>query len=149
MSFLDQLTQDMKAAMKQKDKERLSVIRMLKASLQNESIKLGKDLSDDEALTVLSRELKQRNDSLHEFEQAGREDLAEKTKSEIEVVKAYLPEPLTDEQLANVVAETIQEIGASSKADMGKVMQALMPKVKGRSDGGKVSRLVQEQLSTK
>jgi len=149
MSFLDQLTQDMKAAMKQKDKERLSVIRMLKASLQNESIKLGKDLSDDEALTVLSRELKQRKDSLQEFEQAGREDLAEKTKSEIEVVKAYLPEPLTDEQLANVVAETIQEIGASSKADMGKVMQALMPKVKGRSDGGKVSRLVQEQLSTK
>lgn len=149
MSFLDQLTQDMKEAMKQKDKERLSVIRMLKASLQNESIKLGKDLSDDEALTVLSRELKQRNDSLQEFEQAGREDLAEKTKSEIEVVKAYLPEPLTDEQLANVVAETVQEVGASSKADMGKVMQALMPKVKGRADGGKVSRLVQEQLSTK
>lgn len=149
MSFLDQLTQDMKEAMKQKDKERLSVIRMLKASLQNESIKLGKDLSDDEALTVLSRELKQRNDSLQEFEQAGREDLAEKTKSEIEVVKAYLPEPLTDEQLANVVTETIQEVGAFSKADMGKVMQALMPKVKSRADGGKVSRLVQEQLSTK
>jgi uncharacterized protein len=149
MSVLDQLTQDMKDAMKQRDKERLSVIRMLKASLQNESIKLGKDLSDDEALTVLSRELKQRKDSLQEFEQAGREDLAEKTKSEIEVVKAYLPEPLTDEQLANVVAETIQEIGASSKADMGKVMQALMPKVKGRADGGKVSRLVQEHLSTK
>ncbi|WEG14229.1 GatB/YqeY domain-containing protein [Pullulanibacillus sp. KACC 23026] len=147
MSFLDQLTQDMKEAMKAKDKERLSVIRMLKASLQNESIKLGKDLSEDEALTVLSRELKQRNDSLQEFEQAGREDLAEKTRSEILVVKTYLPEPLTDDQLENVVKETIQEVGASSKADMGKVMQALMPKVKGRADGGKVSRLVQEHLS--
>ncbi len=147
MSFLNQLTQDMKDAMKQKDKDRLSVIRMLKASLQNESIKLGKDLSDDEALTVLSRELKQRNDSLQEFEQAGRDDLAEKTKSEIEIVKAYLPEPLTDDQLEEVVKVTIQEVGASSKADMGKVMQALMPKVKGRADGGKVSSLVQTHLA--
>lgn len=146
MGLLDQLTRDMKEAMKQKNKDRLSCIRMLKASLQNEAIKLGKELSEEDALNVLTRELKQRNDSLQEFKDAGRDDLIEKVQHEIEIIKSYMPEPLSDEELEKLVDETIAEVGASSKSDIGKVMQRIMPKVKGRADGGKVNRLVQSRL---
>jgi uncharacterized protein len=148
MSLLNRLNDDMKQAMKNKEKDKLSVLRMLKAALQNEAIKLGKsELSEDEELTVLSRELKQRKDSLQEFENAGRADLVEKTKAEIEVVQSYMPKPLTEEELLEIVKQTIAEVGASSKADMGKVMGAIMPKVKGKADGSLVNKLVQQQLS--
>ncbi|GEN52024.1 GatB/YqeY domain-containing protein [Halobacillus litoralis] len=148
MTITDRLTQDMKTAMKARDKERLSTIRMVKASMQNEAIKLGKDsLSEEEELTVLSREVKQRNDSLHEFKEAGREDLVEGLEREIEILQVYMPKQLTDEELKQVVDETIQEVGATSKSDMGKVMSAVMPKVKGKADGTKVNKLVLQQLS--
>ncbi|BDG36834.1 GatB/YqeY domain-containing protein [Parageobacillus sp. VR-IP] len=148
MSLLDRLNDDMKQAMKSREKEKLSVLRMLKAALQNEAIKLGKsELSEDEELTVLSRELKQRKDSLQEFENAGRADLVEKTKVELEIVQSYMPKPLTEEELLEIVKQTIAEVGASSKADMGKVMGAIMPKVKGKADGSLVNKLVQQQLS--
>ncbi|ALA69432.1 hypothetical protein GT50_03885 [Geobacillus stearothermophilus 10] len=148
MSLLDRLNDDMKQAMKNKEKEKLSVLRMLKAALQNEAIKLGKSpLSEDEELTVLSRELKQRKDSLQEFENAGRSDLVEKVKTEIEIVQSYMPTPLTEDELRDLIEQTIKEVGASSKADMGKVMGAIMPKVRGRADGSLVNKLVQQQLS--
>jgi uncharacterized protein len=147
LNLLDRLTVDMKEAMKNKEKQRLSVIRMVKSALQNEAIKLKKELTEDEALTVLNRELKQRKDSLHEFEKANREDLAEKVREEVVILKAYMPEQLSEEEVTNIVKETIQEVGASSKADMGKVMGALMPKVKGKTDGSVVNRLVQQYLS--
>jgi uncharacterized protein YqeY len=148
MSLLDRLNDDMKQAMKSKEKDKLSVLRMLKAALQNEAIKLGKSqLSEDEELTVLSRELKQRKDSLQEFENAGRADLVEKAKAEIEIVQLYMPKQLTEEELLEIVKQTIAEVGASSKADMGKVMGAIMPKVKGKADGSLVNKLVQQQLS--
>lgn len=147
MSFIDQLNQDMKQAMKDKDKKKLSVIRMLKAAMQNESIKLGRDLSEDESLTVLSRELKQRKDSLQEFENAGRQDLADNVKEEIQVIDLYMPEQLSEEELLALVNETIQNMGATTKADMGKVMGAIMPKVKGKADGSVINRLVLEQLN--
>lgn len=148
MSLLDRLNDDMKQAMKNKEKEKLSVLRMLKAALQNEAIKLGKNpLSEDEELTVLSRELKQRKDSLQEFENAGRSDLVEKTKTEIEIVQLYMPQPLTEDELRELIQQTIKEVGASTKADMGKVMGAIMPKVKGKADGSLVNQLVQQQLS--
>ncbi|ASS98812.1 MULTISPECIES: GatB/YqeY domain-containing protein [Geobacillus] len=148
MSLLDRLNDDMKQAMKNKEKEKLSVLRMLKAALQNEAIKLGKSpLSEDEELTVLSRELKQRKDSLQEFENAGRSDLVEKVKTEIDIVQSYMPTPLTEDELRVLIEQTIKEVGASSKADMGKVMGAIMPKVKGRADGSLVNKLVQQQLS--
>lgn len=137
----------MKDAMKKKEKERLNVIRSVKSSLQNEAIKLGNDLSEDDVLTVLNREMKQRKESLHEFEQANREDLVEKTKSEIEFLQVYMPSQLSVEELQQVVNETILEVGAKSRADMGKVMGAIMPKVKGRADGGKVKQLVQNTLA--
>lgn len=148
MGLLDRLNDDMKQAMKNKEKDKLSVLRMLKAALQNEAIKLGKSqLSEDEELTVLSRELKQRKDSLQEFENAGRMDLVEKAKAEIEIVQLYMPKQLTEEELLEIVKQTIAEVGASSKADMGKVMGAIIPKVKGKADGSLVNKLVQQQLS--
>ncbi|GIN89663.1 MULTISPECIES: GatB/YqeY domain-containing protein [Bacillaceae] len=148
MNLLDRLNEDMKQAMRNKEKEKLSVIRMLKASLQNEAIKQGnKQLSEDEELTVLSREVKQRKDSLHEFEKAGREDLAQKTREELEFVSYYMPEQLSEEAVEELVRNAIADTGASSKADMGKVMGALMPKVKGKADGALVSKLVQRHLS--
>ena len=147
MSLLNKLNQDMKQAMKDKNKQKLSVIRMLKASLQNEAIKLGRELNEEEELTVLVREMKQRKDSLQEFEKAGRDDLVAGLNEEIAVLTPYLPKQLSEEELVEIVAQTISETGASSKAEMGKVMGALMPKVKGKADGGLVNRIVQQQLS--
>ncbi|MGA4719355.1 GatB/YqeY domain-containing protein [Fictibacillus nanhaiensis] len=147
MSLLNDLNQDMKQAMKDKNKQKLSVIRMLKASLQNEAIKQGRELNEEEELTVLVREMKQRKDSLQEFEKAGRDDLVAGLQDEIAVLTPYLPKQLTEEELQEIVAQTISETGAASKADMGKVMGALMPKVKGKADGGLVNRIVQQQLS--
>jgi len=148
MSLLETLNQDMKNAMRNKDKQTLSVIRMVKASLQNEAIKLGKDtLSEEEELTVLARELKQRKDSLHEFKEAGRDDLADPLAKEIEILQVYMPKQLTEEELEAIVVETIASVGATSKQEMGKVMGALMPKVKGKADGTAVNKLVQKHLS--
>lgn len=148
MSLLERLNNDMKQAMKSKEKDKLSVIRMLKAAVQNEAIKLGKHtLSEEEELTVLSREFKQRKDSLHEFEKAGRDDLAEKVHEEMTVVETYMPKQLSEEELSELVKATISEVGANSKAEMGKVMAAVMPKVKGKADGSLVNKLVQQHLS--
>ncbi|SIQ26078.1 hypothetical protein SAMN05878482_101772 [Peribacillus simplex] len=147
MSLLERLNNDMKQAMKNKEKDKLSVIRMLKASIQNEALKQRQDLTDDEELTVLSRELKQRKDSLQEFENAGRSDLVDKVRTELVYVEAYMPEQLSEEDLSKIVKQTIEEVNATSKADMGRVMGALMPKVKGKADGSLVNKLVQQHLS--
>ncbi|ADH99864.1 conserved hypothetical protein [[Bacillus] selenitireducens MLS10] len=147
LNIQDRLQDDMKQAMRSREKERLSVIRSVKAALQNESIKAGSSLSEDEVLTVLNREMKQRKESLYEFEQADRKDLCDKMAFEMEVLADYLPSQLTDEELQAIVDETIEETGAESKAQMGKVMGAIMPKVKGRADGNQVKELVQKSLS--
>ncbi|MHC0035863.1 GatB/YqeY domain-containing protein [Pseudoneobacillus sp. C159] len=148
MSLLERLNSDMKQALKSNEKDKLSVIRMLKAAIQNEELKLRKKgLTEEEELTVLSREMKQRKDSLHEFDKAGRNDLVEKLQFEISVVELYMPKQLSEEEIANIVKETIDAVGATSKADMGKVMAALMPKVKGKADGSLVNKLVQQHLS--
>jgi uncharacterized protein YqeY len=147
MSLLELLNSDMKQAMRDKEKKKLSVIRMVKSALQNEGIQHGRDLTDDESLTVLTRELKQRKDSLQEYSKAGRDDLAEQAQEEIAILTTYMPEQLTEDDVRRIVNETISEVGASSKADMGKVMGAIMPKVKGKADGALVNKLVQEGLS--
>ena len=147
MSLLSRLNADMKTAMKAKDKESLQVIRMIKSSIQNEQIKEGHDLTEEE-LTVLSREMKQRRDSLHEFEEAGRDDLAEKVKSEIVIVEKYMPEQLSDEEIRQLVQEAITQTGASSMKEFGKVMGAIMPKVKGKADGNQVNAIVKELLQS-
>ncbi|PGM93334.1 GatB/YqeY domain-containing protein [Bacillus cereus] len=147
MGLLGRLNDDMKQAMKNKQKEKLTVIRMVKAALQNEGIKLQHTLTEEEELTVLAREVKQYKDSLLEFKKAGREDLVDKLQSEIQILSAYLPEQLTEEELADIIKQVISEVGATSKADMGKVMTAVMPKVKGKTDGSLVNKLVIQLLA--
>ena len=147
MSLLGRLNDDMKQAMKNKQKEKLTVIRMVKAALQNEGIKLQHTLTEEEEITVLAREVKQYKDSLLEFKKAGREDLVDKLQSEIQILSAYLPKQLTEEELVDIIKQVISEVGATSKADMGKVMTAVMPKVKGKTDGSLVNKLVVQLLA--
>jgi uncharacterized protein len=146
VTLLSTLNDDMKTAMKAKDKETLQVIRMLKASIQNEQIKKGADLNEEEELTVLSREMKQRRDSLTEFEKADRTDLAEKVKGEIAIVEKYLPAQLDEAEIRQIVAGAIEKTGASSPKEFGKVMGAVMPQVKGKADGNQVNAIVKELL---
>ena len=146
MGLLAQLTEDMKTAMKAKDKETLSVIRMVKSALSNEQIKLGHDLTADDEMTVLSREMKQRVEELTSYQEANREDLAEGIQQQIAVLNKYRPKQLSESEVEEIVKATIREVGATSKADMGKVMGALMPKVKGKADGKLVSQKVQSLL---
>lgn len=147
MNVVERLDQDMKQAMRAKDKFTLSVIRMMRSAIKNVEINERRTPDEDEVLDILNRELKQRRDSLQEFEKAGRDDLAESLKREIAIITQYMPAPLTEEELDAIVKETIRETGAASKAEMGKVMGALMPKVKGRADGKLVNQLVQKHLS--
>lgn len=147
MSVLDQLNQDMKVAMKAKDKAKLKTIRMLKASLQNEKLAKQDDLTEQEELDILAREKKQRLDSLQEFKQAGRDDLVDEVEEELAIVAEYLPEPLSDDEVKEIVQSVIDSVNASGMQDMGKVMGAVMPKVKGRADGNFVSEVVKAKLS--
>lgn len=146
MNLSEKLNEDMKQAMKNQDKFRLSVIRMIRSSIKNIEIDLRRSLDDQEVIDILNREMKQRKDSLQDFEKAGRNDLAEAVKAEIAIVSEYLPEQLSEEEIKKIVQDTILETGASSKSEMGKVMGALMPKVKGRADGKLVNRWVQQLL---
>ncbi len=146
MSLSERLNDDMKQAMRGQEKFRLSVIRMVRASIKNVEIDLRRSLEDNEVLDILNRELKQRKDSLQDFERAGRDDLVDALKVEIEIIAEYMPTQLTEEEITVIVKQTIQDTGASNKADMGKVMGALMPKVKGRSDGKLVNQVVQQLL---
>lgn len=148
LTLLDKLNEDMKQAMRNKEKEKLSVIRMLKAALQNEAIHQGKkELSPEDEVNVLAKELKQRRDSVTEYDKAGRTDLSDKVRDEIKIVEDYAPKQLTAEEVEDIVKASINEVGATSKADFGKVMSNIMPKVKGKADGSIVNQLVKKYLS--
>lgn len=147
MSLLQDLTKQMVSAMKSRDKETLATVRMLKAAVQNAQIEAGHDLTPDEEVAVMSREYKQRKESLAEFEKAGRQDLVDKTNNELKVVEQYLPKQLSADDVQKIVKETIDQVGASSMKDFGKVMGAVMPKVKGQADGKVVNQAVKDILS--
>jgi len=148
MSIKGLLTEDMKQAMKDKEsgKLRLSVIRMARANIKNIEIDEKRELNDDEVLAVLVKEVKMRQDSLEEFAKAGREELVEQAKQEIAILRKYLPEQLSDEELRALVEEAVAETGAAGPKDMGKVMAALMPKTRGRADGKRINTMVRELL---
>ena len=146
MSLLDTLKKDMITAMKDKDKDKLSVVRMLKASVQNEQINLGHDLTPDEENALMAKEYKQRKDSLAEFEKGGRQDLVDATQKEMAVVAKYMPKQMSADEVQKVVEETINEVNATSMKDFGKVMGAIMPKVKGKADGKVVNETVKKAL---
>ncbi len=150
MSLQQQIDEHLKDAMRAKDSARLSVLRMLKAALKNAAIeKVGADgeLADADAIAVVRKQVKQRQDSIESFEKGGRAELAEKEKTEMAVLNGYLPQAMTQDELRKIVADTIAETGASTRAQMGAVMKALGPKVAGRADGKTLSAEVQRQLS--
>jgi uncharacterized protein YqeY len=136
----------MRDAMKAREQLRVATLRMLMAAVKNTEVEKLHELSDDEVLEVIVREAKRRRESIEAFKQGGRDDLVEKESGELAVLEAYLPEKLSDAELAAMVDEAIAETGASSPKQMGEVMKALMPKVRGRADGAQVSALVKSKL---
>ena len=148
MSLLEKIDSDLVTAMKERVVSQVSVLRMLKSSIKNEQIKLGHELSDDEVMTVLKREAKQRRDSIEQYDKAGRDDLSSAEKMELEVIKSYLPEQLSEEEVKKVVDEVGDETGATSPTDMGIVIGAVLIKVGSRADGSVVARIVKERLNS-
>lgn len=146
MDLQEQLSTDMKEAMKAKDKTSLSVIRMIRSALKYDEIQRKRPLTDDEVLAIVVHEMKLRRDSLQEYEKAGRDDLVEQINEEMRIIEKYLPKQMDEEELRQLIQATITSVGATSKKEMGKVMGAIMPKVKGRADGTLINRLVQEYL---
>lgn len=146
MSLREKLPEDLKQAMKSKDTVRLSVIRMVKAAVMNQEIAKGHELSDPEVFEVLTREVKQRQDVIPEYEKAGRGETIANLKKEIAILQEYLPAQLSESELTKIIQETIAEVGATGKKEMGKVMAALMPKVKGRAEGKEINRIVNAVL---
>jgi len=149
MTLEERIDADLKDAMRAREPLKLGVLRMLKSALKNAAIEKGgasARLDDAEATQVLRKQVKQRQDSIESFEKGGRPELAEKEKAEIAVLEEYLPAGLSAEDLSRLVRETIAEVGATSKAQMGAVMKALGPKVAGRADGKTLSQEVQRQL---
>jgi uncharacterized protein YqeY len=145
--LFNKLQEEMKAAMKSGDKDKLSTVRMLISEIKKVQIDSKKELSDEEIISILQKYIKQRKEAYTQYEQAGRKDLAEKELKEIEIVQQFLPSPLSEEELIKIVEEIIQEVGASSIKDMGKVVKAVMDKVKGRAEGSLISKIVKEKLS--
>jgi len=147
MSILEKLTEDMKAAMKSGDKEKLSTIRLLRGRLKDAAIAKQGELSEDEEIQVLTSAAKKRRESIKAYTEAGRMDLAEKEQRELEVIQTYLPQALSAEEVEKIVDQVIEEVGAQTMKDMGKVMPVVMAKVKGRADGKQVNELVRKKLS--
>ncbi|MBX3320185.1 MAG: GatB/YqeY domain-containing protein [Nitrospira sp.] len=148
MSLHDRLTEDLKLAMKSRDQLRMDVIRMIKAAVLNKEVELKRDLDDAEMSRVMTTLVKQRRESVEQFEKAQRAELAEKERREIEIIEAYLPKPLTPQELEALVVSVISETGASSIKDMGQIMKAVMARVAGQPlDGKHVSDLVKSKLS--
>ncbi|CAM4150581.1 MULTISPECIES: GatB/YqeY domain-containing protein [Shewanella] len=146
MSLVDQLKDQMKEAMRAKDKVRLGTIRMALAAIKQIEVDNRETLNDDQAIAVLTKMVKQRRDSIAQYEAAGRNELAEAEAGEIRVLETFLPKPLSEEEVAELVDATIQAVGASSMADMGKVMGALKPKVQGRADMASIGALIKAKL---
>ncbi len=146
MPIKERLMEDMKDAMKKGEQIKLSAIRMVRAGIKNKEIELGKELSDEDVIAVINSAIKQRKDSYAQFLNAKRTDLADKEKKEIEILSVYLPEQLGEEDIKKIVREVISETGASAAKDMGKVMKALMPKLKGKADGSLINKIVKEML---
>jgi uncharacterized protein YqeY len=147
MALNEQVSADIAAAMKARDSSRLSALRMLKAAIMNKGVEKGRDLEDAEVLQVVASLVKQRRDSIEQFEKAGRTDLVEKETGELAVLQAYLPPSATPEEINAAVAEAIAETGATSAKDLGKVMKAVMPKLAGKNaDGKTVNEAVRRTL---
>ncbi len=162
MTLKEKIIQDYKEAFKAKEEKKVAVLRMLNAAMKNRELekrtKLSKSvtdvaelekqsqLSDEEVLAVLGAEAKRRKDSIEQYQQGGRPELAAQEEAELKILSVYLPEQMSEDKLRQIVVESIKESGAAGAADLGKVMKVLMPRVKGKADGGLVSKIVKEEL---
>ncbi len=146
MRLEDKLLEDYKTAMKAQNKVVLETLRMLRAALKNASLEKRNPLTEDEVSAVLAREVKRRKESLEMYEKGGRSELAEKEADEIKIISAYLPEGLSETELLELISKAVQDAGATGPGDIGKVMAAVMPQVKGRADGKLVQELVRKKL---
>ncbi|OAN19027.1 glutamyl-tRNA amidotransferase [Photobacterium jeanii] len=146
MTLIDRLKDEQKAAMKAKDKPRLGAIRLVMAAIKQREVDEGITLSDDDVIAVLTKMVKQRRDSVTQYEAAGRQDLADVELAEIAVLDEFLPQPLSDDEVAALLDEAIAATGAAGMQDMGKVMGVLKPQIQGRADMGTVSQLVKAKL---
>jgi len=147
MGLEERLVEEMKQAMKSNDKAKLSTIRMIRSAVKNKEIDLRKPLDDDAIFRVIQGMVKKSEESIEQFKTGGRMDLVEKETKEIEIMKSYLPQPLSREEILKVIDQTIEETKASSLKDLGKVMKTVMPKLGGKVDGAVVNQLVKERLS--
>ena len=147
MSLMEQVEKDIIAAMKAKDAVKVSTLRMMKSALGNYLIQVKKSKADDsEVLGIITKQTKQRRESVESFEKAGRKDLADKEKAELAILEAYLPKQMSDEELRAAVQNAIATSGAKGPADMGKLMKVLMPSVQGKADGKRVQEAVKAVL---
>ena len=146
MSLKETLNNDIKTAMKAKDKETLAVLRMIKTAVQSAEIDKKEELNAEEELTILAREAKQRRESLAEFVKAGRDELVAKTEAEIEIVERYLPKQLSVEEVKEVIASVAEKIGATTQKEFGKLMGAVMQELKGKADGNVIKEQVKAHL---
>lgn len=142
----EKIAEEMRTAMKAREQARVAALRMLMTAVKNTEVEKLHELSDDEVLDVIAREAKRRRESIEAFEKGGRTDLVDKETAELRVLEAYLPEKLSEEELATLVDQAVAETGASSPKQMGEVMKALMPRIQGRADGAQVSALVKARL---
>ncbi len=143
----DRILNDLKDAMKNKDKERLAVIRLVKGSIQMTELDKKRDLTDDEVIDVISKEIKSRKDSIKEFEKGSRDDLINKTQEEIDILMEYLPKQMTNEEIEETIDKVFDIVKPTSQKDMGKIMKEINPLVRGKADMGLVSKIVKEKIS--
>lgn len=143
----EQLLNDLKEAMKNKDKEKLNVIRMVKGALQLEELNLKRECTDDEIIGLIAKQIKTRKESIAEFTKAGRDDLISSTQSEIDILNTYMPEQLSEEEVLKEIDNAFNEVNPSSMKDMGKLMGILTPKLKGKADMSFVSKTIREKLN--
>lgn len=144
--MVEKLKQDMIAAMKAKDKERLTTIRMIKGDLDKEHIDKKREINDDLLIEVVNRGIKQRKDSIVEFEKGGRDDLIQKTQAELEILQSYLPAQLSEEEINSIIDDAFQTVNPEGPRDMGKIMKEVQPKLKGRADMKQVSEIIKAKL---
>lgn len=144
--MVEKLKQDMIEAMKNKEKERLTVIRMVKAAMDQEHIDRKREINDELLIDVVNKQIKMRKDSIAEFDKAGRTDLSEKTQNEVDMLMAYLPEQLSSEEVVKIIDEIFAEVKPEGQKDMGKVMKEATAKLKGKADMKEVSNIIKEKL---
>ncbi|MFA6639181.1 MAG: GatB/YqeY domain-containing protein [Defluviitoga tunisiensis] len=142
----EKLNEDLKKYMKEKNTLALNTVRLVIAEIKNKEVEKNSEITDEEILQIIRKQIKMREDSIQQFRSANREDLAEKEAQELEILKNYLPEDLTDKELDKIIQETIKELNASSKKDFGRVIKEVIQKVQGRADNKKISELISKKL---